>query len=184
MAETRSSGKRRSATAKGGQAGSSAKQGAKTSDKQAKSGRTPRGGSSSAATSRSAASTRQSRSAPSRGSRGGTQASRKRARTPSGNGARGSGHSSRREGLSAVEAVEQARERLSALLGRPVEGMLGVDRDHGNWMVTAEVVELARIPNTTDVLGEYEVILDKDGDVLRYRRTRRYNRGQVDGGQS
>ena len=42
---------------------------------------------------------------------------------------------------------------------------------------------MARIPNTTDVLGDYETVLDNKGDVLRYHRTRRYHRGQVDGGQ-
>ena len=91
--------------------------------------------------------------------------------------------SSSRNGLSALEAAEQAREHLAALLGRPVEAVSGVDRDHGNWIITAQVVELARIPNTTDVLGDYEAILDKKGEVLRYRRTRRYHRGQTDGGQ-
>ena len=182
MAETRSSDKRRSATAKRGQAGTSAKKRAKTSDKPAKSGGT-RGAGSAAAASRSGARSTPSRSATSRSRSSGT-ASRKPRRTPSGDGGRGNKQPKRRDSLSAIEAVEHARERLSALLGRHVEGMLGVDRDHGNWIVTAEVVELARIPNTTDVLGEYEVILDKDGEVLRYRRTRRYNRGQVDGGQS
>ncbi|TMK23884.1 MAG: hypothetical protein E6G62_10115 [Actinobacteria bacterium] len=178
MAETRSSDKRRSATAKRGQAGTSAKKRAKTSDKPAKSGGT-RGAGSAAAASRSGARSTPSRSATSRSRSSGT-ASRKPRRTPSGDGGRGNKQPKRRDSLSA----KHARERLSALLGRHVEGMLGVDRDHGNWIVTAEVVELARIPNTTDVLGEYEVILDKDGEVLRYRRTRRYNRGQVDGGQS
>ena len=91
--------------------------------------------------------------------------------------------SSSRDSLSALEAAEQAREHLAALLGRPVEAVSGVDRDHGNWIVTVQVVELARIPNTTDVLGDYEAILDKNGEVVRYRRTRRYHRGQTDGGQ-
>ena len=181
MTETRSSDKRRSATAKRGQAGASAKKQVKT-DKPAKSGGTRRTGSGAAAASRSVARSTPSRSATSRSRPSGT-ASRKPGRTPSGDGGRGNKQSKRGDSLSAIEAVEHARERLSALLGRHVEGMLGVDRDHGNWIVTAEVVELARIPNTTDVLGEYEAILDKNGEVLGYRRTRRYHRGQVDGTQ-
>jgi hypothetical protein len=83
-----------------------------------------------------------------------------------------------------MDAASRARAQLSGLLGRPVESVLGVDRDHGNWVVTAQVVELERVPNTTDVLGEYEAILDKRGEVLRYRRTRRYHRAHVDNGQS
>jgi hypothetical protein len=91
------------------------------------------------------------------------------------------GAAARRNGLSTLDAVERARERLAVLLGRPVESVLGVDRDHGNWVVTAQVVELARVPNTTDVLGEYEAILDRRGEVVSYRRTHRYNRGHIDG---
>ena len=90
---------------------------------------------------------------------------------------------SRAQGMSAMEAARAARRHIAELLGRPVEGVLGVDRDHGNWLVTAQVVELERIPNTMDVLGDYEAVLDKDGEVVVCRRTHRYRRGQVDEGQ-
>ena len=43
-----------------------------------------------------------------------------------------------------------------------------------------EVVELARVPNTTDVLGAYVVTLAPDGELIGYRRQRRYNRSQAD----
>ncbi len=85
-------------------------------------------------------------------------------------------------GMSAIDAVQSARRHLTQLLGRPVEAVLGVDRDHGNWVVVAQVVELERIPNTMDVLGDYEAVLDKHGEVVACRRTNRYRRGQVDGG--
>jgi hypothetical protein len=80
--------------------------------------------------------------------------------------------------------VARARKGLSELIGRPVEAVLGIDRDDGDWVVTVQVVELSRIPNTTDVLGEYETALDEQGEIVRYRRRRRYHRGQVDGGES
>src|SRR3954454_841280 len=82
--------------------------------------------------------------------------------------------------MSALDAAGAAREQLAALLGRPVEAVLGVDRDGGDWVVKAQVLELARVPNTTDVLGEYEAVIDRRGDVVRYARTHRYHRGQVD----
>lgn len=83
--------------------------------------------------------------------------------------------------MSALEAAGAAREQLEALLGRPVEAVLGAERDGGDWVVKAQVLELARVPNTTDVLGEYETVIDRSGDVVRYARTQRYHRGQVDG---
>jgi hypothetical protein len=84
--------------------------------------------------------------------------------------------------LSAREAVERVRADFPALLGRPIESVLGVQRadDVDGWQVMVQVVELARIPRTTDVLGAYAVTIDKDGEVLEYRRRRRYNRSQTD----
>jgi hypothetical protein len=99
-----------------------------------------------------------------------------------GSGEQRSRDQARRRELSAIEAVKEARARLAELLGRQVESVLGVDRDHGNWIVIAQVVELSRIPNTTDVLGEYEAVLDRNGEIVRYRRTHRYHRAQVDDG--
>ena len=90
------------------------------------------------------------------------------------NGARGK--------LSAREAVERVRADFPALLGRPIESVLGVQRaeDNDGWQVIVQVIELARIPRTTDVLGAYAVTIDNDGEVLSYRRRRRYNRSQTD----
>lgn len=85
--------------------------------------------------------------------------------------------------LSASDVVSKARKATSELIGRPVEGVLGIERDHDNWVAMVQVVELARIPNTTDVLGDYEVVLDGKGEIVQYHRRRRYHRSQVDGGQ-
>jgi hypothetical protein len=45
-----------------------------------------------------------------------------------------------------------------------------------------EVVEESRIPSTSDMLVLYEVELDLRGELLAYRRTRRYLRGRSNGG--
>lgn len=83
--------------------------------------------------------------------------------------------------LSAKEAIQRVRRELPELLGRPVESVLGVQRDEDElWQVTVQVVELARIPNSTDVLGAYQVTLDKDGELAGYKRRRRYTRGRAD----
>lgn len=86
------------------------------------------------------------------------------------------------QGLTAREAAQRTREDLPELLGRPVESVLGVrrDEDGDGWMVTVSVVELSRIPSSTDILGAYEVSLDADGELAGYERRRRYNRSQAD----
>ncbi len=95
---------------------------------------------------------------------------------------RGNGSRSKSKNkLSAKEAIQSVRRELPSLLGRPVESVLGVMKDEDeSWRVTVQVVELERIPRTTDVLGAYEVTLDDDGELVGYRRRRRYHRGQAD----
>ena len=44
--------------------------------------------------------------------------------------------------------------------------------------MTLEVLELQRVPSTTDVIGKYEVTLDKDGEVTGLQRTRRFTRAE------
>ncbi len=93
---------------------------------------------------------------------------------------RGSSGSARQDGSSGREAVLQAREQVSELIGLPVETVLGMERGEGEWVITVQIIELARIPNSTDVLGDYAVTVDDDGEVSGYRRTRRYYRNQAD----
>lgn len=73
-------------------------------------------------------------------------------------------------------AAEAARQ-LVELTGKDVEGVVGLDRSDDGWKVEVEVVEVRRIPNTTDVLAMYEVEVDGRGSLQGYRRVRRYVRG-------
>jgi hypothetical protein len=73
-----------------------------------------------------------------------------------------------------------AVRELSALVGCPAEGVSGVRKDDDGWVVTVEVLEVGRIPETTDVLASYDVRLDGEGDVVGYHRVRRYLRAEVD----
>jgi hypothetical protein len=80
----------------------------------------------------------------------------------------------------ARRTVQRAREQLEALLERPVESVSSFERTHDGWLVTLEVVEVSRIPESTDVLASYELELDDDRNLRRYARVRRYNRSQAD----
>ena len=79
-----------------------------------------------------------------------------------------------------AQIVDRAREHVEALLGRPPESVSGLERLDGTWYVTLEIVELRRIPDSTDVLSSYEVVLDDDGNFIRLERRRRYSRAQVE----
>ena len=47
------------------------------------------------------------------------------------------------------------------------------------WLVEVEMIEDRRIPSSSDILALYEVELDLDGELLAYRRVRRYLRGRT-----
>jgi hypothetical protein len=84
----------------------------------------------------------------------------------------------------ARRVVESAREALAALVGKDADSVSGLDRNGDGWLVTLEVVELERIPSSTDVLASYELELDRDRQLVRYRRGRRYYRSQADDGEA
>lgn len=111
----------------------------------------------------------------------GNRKSRSGSDESSSRGRRGASRRSRNNGMSAREAVERVHEQLPALLGKPVETVLGVQRDDDDgWHVIVQVVELSRIPNSTDVLGAYLVTLDDGGEIEGWQRQRRYVRSQPD----
>lgn len=76
--------------------------------------------------------------------------------------------------------ARHALKELEELVGCPGEGVVGVRKEDDGWVVTVEVLEVGRVPETTDVLASYEVTVDKGGDVTGYRRVRRYLRAQVE----
>jgi hypothetical protein len=74
-----------------------------------------------------------------------------------------------------MEAVRQ----LQQLVGRPVESVTGIEKNGAEWKLSVEVLELERVPNTTDLLGKYDVTVDQNGDLTGARRTRRYARAEA-----
>ncbi|MFC9912279.1 gas vesicle protein [Streptomyces sp. NPDC127197] len=86
------------------------------------------------------------------------------------------------ERVSAAEAMRQATEQLTELLGRPPESVSALKPTDQGWEAEVEVVELERIPETTSVMASYEVVLDPAGQLMGYERGRRYTRAQLDRG--
>jgi gas vesicle protein GvpO len=79
------------------------------------------------------------------------------------------------------ELLEVAREEVADVTGSTVETVSGFQRDKDNgWVVTVEVLELERVPNTMDLLATYNVSLSEAGEVLGFERSRRYHRAAVE----
>jgi hypothetical protein len=77
------------------------------------------------------------------------------------------------------DIAERAVEQMQNLMDRKIEAVTGLAKDGDEWTVTLEVLELERVPSTTDVIGKYEVTLDKDGEITGLERTRRFPRAEA-----
>jgi hypothetical protein len=83
-------------------------------------------------------------------------------------------------GSDIADVVDRARKHVSDLLEKEVESVSGISRENGSWAVTVEVVEVHRVPDSTDVLSSYEVVLDDDRNLVSVERRGRYRRSQVE----
>ena len=89
----------------------------------------------------------------------------------------GGGGDGARPGLADVATT--AARALTELTGRTVDAVSGVRRNNDGYQVTIEVLELSRVPSTTDVLATYEVDVASDGSIVEYSRQHRYYRNQT-----
>lgn len=83
--------------------------------------------------------------------------------------------------MPASAAVEQAKAHLVELTGRQPETVSSLSRGEEGWEVVLEVVELERIPHSTDILGSYHMTIDDQGELMQYQRIARYYRNQSGG---
>jgi hypothetical protein len=81
--------------------------------------------------------------------------------------------------LSAAELSQAALTTVQELTGYDPEAVTGLEWDGDTWEVTVDVLELSRIPNTTDVLASYVVQLDEKGTLRGFKRARRFQRGHA-----
>jgi hypothetical protein len=88
--------------------------------------------------------------------------------------------------------LRAAGQAIAEVTGHKVESISGFHRNNGDgdgdgdasgWLVTFEVLELERVPNTMDLMATYAVTLSDDGDVIDLERRRRYHRSAVDEGR-
>jgi Gas vesicle synthesis protein GvpO len=87
-------------------------------------------------------------------------------------------------GLTAAKAGQAGLRQIAELTGKEAEGVTGVEPAEDGWVVGVEVVEDKRIPSSTDILATYETEVGMDGELVSYRRVKRYTRGRGDDGDA
>jgi hypothetical protein len=81
--------------------------------------------------------------------------------------------------MTGPEIAQQAKEQLAQLTGLKPYTVSSLSKGEEGWRVTVELIELKRIPEATDVLASYETLLDDEGNLLSYQRTKRYYRAEI-----
>lgn len=81
--------------------------------------------------------------------------------------------------IGGMDAARAASEQFQQLSGRTPESVSGLTRRDDGWQVSVEVVELERVPHTTDVLSTYEVTVDHHGQLAGCERRGRFIRSAV-----
>ncbi|MFB9238425.1 gas vesicle protein [Plantactinospora siamensis] len=82
------------------------------------------------------------------------------------------------EVVSAAQAAQLGLRHITELTGREPSGVTSLEPSEDGWLVGVEVVEDRRLPSSIDLLGLYLAEIGADGELLAYRRIRRYPRGK------
>lgn len=72
--------------------------------------------------------------------------------------------------LTTVQVVDRAKKQLSELIDRKPSAVTAVSKDDGGWHVSVEMLEKKSIPDGMDLLAEYEVVLDDEGNIVKFDR--------------
>lgn len=78
-----------------------------------------------------------------------------------------------------VDVRETVVERAASLVGHPLDNVVAITSRDDGWTATVEVVERTAVPDTQDILGRYELLLDDSPVVTEYRRVGRTRRGDT-----
>jgi hypothetical protein len=75
------------------------------------------------------------------------------------------------------ELAERAKSQLAEVTGLEPVTVTGTFKDEQGCHVAVDMLEMSRIPPATDVLGDYEVLVDEDGNMMKFERKRTRLRG-------
>lgn len=78
-----------------------------------------------------------------------------------------------------AQVAERAKEQLAQVTGFRPAAVVGANRGEDGWHISVDVLELARIPHSTDLIGTYEVWLDDEGNLVKFEKKKARIRGET-----
>ena len=78
-----------------------------------------------------------------------------------------------------LQIAQIVKEQLAELTCFKPDTVSSVSKNEQGWHVLVEMIEMKRIPEGSDMLATYETLADDQGNLIKFKRTRRYLRQQV-----
>lgn len=78
-----------------------------------------------------------------------------------------------------MNLAERAREQLAEVTGFSPVAAVGGFKDEEGWHISVDVLEMARLPEATDIIGTYVVTLDLDANMVKFEKKRARLRGEA-----
>jgi len=78
-----------------------------------------------------------------------------------------------------LQIAQHVKEQLAELTHVKPDTISSISKDEQGWHISVEMIEMKRIPEATDMLATYETLSDEEGNLINFRRTRRYLREQI-----
>ena len=82
--------------------------------------------------------------------------------------------------VNAMEAGKIVQKVIGTLTELEFDGVRGLSKDDGKWLVIVELIERKSIPDAQDLMGGYEITIDEEeGNVLGFERKTLRKRGDT-----
>ena len=71
-----------------------------------------------------------------------------------------------------LNLAEGAKEQLAEVTGFSPVAAVGGFKDEEGWHIVVDMLEMARLPESTDIIGTYVVTLDPEGNMVKFEKKR------------
>jgi len=72
--------------------------------------------------------------------------------------------------ISVEKITDLALAIAKKYISKEPETIIGIEQKEGEWKVTVEALERKAVPDTQDLLGRYEIRLNKKGELIGWKQ--------------